>query len=67
MKINNANGLVKLIAGRHNFGATAAVIRRSGTWPTGRRAGRVPAIPMPAIPMPAIHPLCQPAIPDEGR
>ena len=56
------NGLVQLIAGRHHFRATAAVIRRSGTGPAGRRAGRVPSLPFPAI-----HPPRQPAIPDEGR
>jgi len=58
----NANGLVQLIAGRHHFRAESAEIRRSGTGPAGRRAGRVPSLPMPAI-----HPPRQPAIPDEGR
>jgi hypothetical protein len=62
MKINNANGLVQLIAGRHHFRATPTVIRRSGTGPAGRGAGRAPSLPFPAI-----HPPRQPAIPDEGR
>ena len=57
-----ANGLVQLIAGRHDFRATATVTRRSGTGPAGRRAGRVPLLPFLAI-----HPHRQPAIPDEGR
>ena len=35
---------------------------RSGTGPAGRRAGRVPSLPISAI-----HPPRQPAIPDEGR
>ena len=59
---NKANGLVQLIAGRHHFRATATVVRRSGTGPACRVAGRVPSLPMRAI-----HPHRQPAIPDEGR
>jgi len=60
--MKNANRLVQLIAGRGDFRVTATVVRRSGTGPAGRRAGRVPSLPFPAI-----HPLRQPAIPDEGR
>jgi|GEM_PF-1661826 len=56
------NGLVQLIAGRHYFRATATVIRRSGTGPADRRAGRAPSLPAFAIHRPR-----QPAIPDEGR
>jgi len=58
----NANGLVQLIAGRHHFRVETTVIRRSGTGPADRRAGRVPSLPMCPI-----HPPLQPAIPDEGR
>ena len=57
-----ANRAVQLIAGRSVFRAKATVIRRSGTGPAGRRAGRVPSLPLYAI-----HPLRQPAIPDGGR
>jgi len=59
---NRPNGLVQLIAGRHHFRVTATVVRRSGTGPAGRGAGRVPSLPFSAI-----HPPRQPAIPDEGR
>jgi len=59
---NRPNGLVQLIAGRHHFRATATVIRRSGTGPADRRAGRVPSLPFSAINL-----FRQPAIPDEGR
>jgi len=59
---NIANRLVQLIAGREDFRVKATVIRRSGTGPAGRRAGRVPSLPMRAI-----HPPRPPAIPDEGR
>jgi len=62
MKTNMPNGLVQLIAGRENFRVKATVIRRSGTGPAGRRAGRVPSLPMRSF-----HPHRQPAIPDEGR
>jgi hypothetical protein len=41
---------------------TNLTFHRSGTGPAGRRAGRVPSLPITAI-----HPPCQPAIPDEGR
>jgi|GEM_PF-1527024 len=57
-----ANRAVQLIAGRCNFRAEATVIRRSGTGDAGRRASRVPSLPMRAI-----HPFRQPAIPDGGR
>ena len=57
-----ANRAVQLIAGRHHFRAEGGVVRRSGTGPAGRRAGRVPSLPFSAI-----HPPRQPAIPDEGR
>ena len=42
--------------------STDLTFHRAGTGPAGRRAGRVPLLPMPAI-----HSPCQPAIPDEGR
>ena len=58
----NANRLVQVIAGRHHFRATATVVWRSGTGPAGRRAGRVPSLPMRVI-----HPFRQPAIADGGR
>ena len=54
--------LFQLIAGRHHFRLEATVIRRSGTGPAGRQAGRVPSLPFRAI-----HLFRQPAIPDEGR
>jgi len=57
-----ANRAVQLIAGRHHFRAEGGVVRRSGTGPAGRRAGRVPSLPFLAI-----NPLRQPAIPDGGR
>jgi len=58
-----ANGLVQLIAGPWGVSMnTHLTIHRSGTGPAGRRAGRVPSLPMRAI-----HPPRQPAIPDEGR
>ena len=58
-----ANGLVQLIAGPWGVSMNADLtFHRSGTWPAGRRAGRVPSLPFPAI-----HPPPQPAIPDEGR
>ena len=41
---------------------TDLTFHRSGTGPAGRRAGRVPSLPLSAI-----HPPRQPAIPDEGR
>ena len=41
---------------------TNLTFHRSGTGPAGRRAGRVPSLPIPAI-----HPPRQPSIPDEGR
>jgi len=41
---------------------TNLTFHRSGTGPAGRRAGRVPSLPMRSI-----HPPRQPAIPDEGR
>jgi len=56
------NGLVQLIAGRHHFRAEATMVRRSGTGPAGRRAGRAPSLPVSSV-----HPPRQPAIPDEGR
>ena len=57
------NKLVQLIAGPSGVSMnTNLTFHRSGTGPAGRRAGRVPSLPMLAI-----HPLCQPAIPDEGR
>ena len=59
---NIANRAVQLIAGRSNFRVEATVVRRSGTGPAGRRAGRVPSLPLFAI-----HPFRQPAIPDGGR
>ena len=57
-----ANRAVQLIAGRCNFRAEATVIRRSGTGDAGRRASRVPSLPMRAI-----NHFRQPAIPDGGR
>jgi hypothetical protein len=57
-----ANRAVQLIAGRLVFRAEGSVTWRSGTGDAGRRASRVPSLPMPAI-----HPLRQPAIPDGGR
>ena len=59
---NNANRAVQLIAGRHHFRAKASVIRRSGTGDAGRKASRVPSLPVFAI-----HHFRQPAIPDGGR
>ena len=57
------NKLVQLIAGPSGVSMnTNLTFHRSGTGPAGRRAGRVPSLPMPAI-----HPPRQPAIPDEGR
>ena len=41
---------------------TDLTFHRSGTGPAGRRAGRVPSLPLCAI-----HPPRQPAIPDSGR
>jgi len=41
---------------------TNLTFHRSGTGPAGRRAGRVPSLPVRAI-----HTPRQPAIPDEGR
>ena len=59
---NRSNGLVQLIAGRSNFRATVSVTRRSGTGDAGRRASRVPSLPMIAI-----HLFRQPAIPGGRR
>jgi len=60
---NIANKLVQLIAGQWGVSmSTDLTFHRAGTGPAGRRAGRVPLLPMPAI-----HSPCQPAIPDEGR
>ena len=62
-KSKMANGLVQLIAGPWRVSMnTKLPFHRSGTGPAGRRAGRVPSLPMRAI-----HPPRQPAIPDEGR
>jgi len=57
------NRLVQLIAGPSGVSMNInPTIHRSGTGDAGSRASRVPSLPMRAI-----HPLCQPAIPDEGR
>ena len=62
-KTKMANGLVQLIAGPSGVSMnTNLTFHRSGTGPAGRRAGRVPSLPMRAI-----HPPRQPAIPDGGR
>ena len=61
-KIKKPNRAVQLIAGRFIFRAEASVAWRSGTGDAGRRASRVPSLPLCAI-----HPLRQPAIPDGGR
>jgi hypothetical protein len=53
---------MQLIAGRYHFRVQAALTRRSGTGPAGRKAGRVPSLPTFAI-----DPHRQPAIPDGGR
>ena len=59
----NPNEFVQLIAGPWGVSMnTNLTFHRSGTGPAGRRAGRVPSLPISAI-----HPLRQPAIPDEGR
>jgi len=58
----SANRAVQLIAGQHMFRAETSAVRRSGTGPAGRRAGRVPSLPAFSI-----HHFRQPAIPDGGR
>ena len=51
---NNANGLVQLIAGSSGVSMnTDLTFHRSVTRPAGRRAGRVPSLPMRSIHRPA--------------